>query len=35
MESYSVTCHPAEVTFLPLLQPIKAATRFSEPRGMI
>ena len=32
--SHSVTCHPAEVTFPPLPQPIKAGTRFSDPRGM-
>jgi len=32
MGSYSVTCHPAEVTFPPLPQPIKAGTRFSDPR---
>jgi len=31
MESHKVTCHPAEVTFPPLLHPIKAGTRFSEP----
>jgi len=29
----SVACHPAEVTFPPLLQPVKAGTRFSDPRG--
>jgi len=34
MGSHSVTCHPAEVTFPPLPQPIKADTRFSDPRGM-
>jgi len=34
MGSHSVTCHPAEVTFRPLPQPIKAGTRFSDPRGM-
>jgi len=34
MGSHSVTCRPAEVTFPPLLQPIKAGTRFSDPRGM-
>jgi len=28
MGSHSVTCHPAEVTFPPLPQPIKAGTRF-------
>jgi len=28
---HSVTCHPAEMTFPPLPQPI---TRFSDPRGM-
>ena len=32
--SHSVTCHPAEVTFPPLPQPIKAGTRFSDPRGV-
>jgi len=31
---HSVTCHPAEVTFPPLPQPIKASTRFSNPRRM-
>jgi len=34
MGSHSVTCHPAEVTFPPLPQPIKAGTRVSDPRGM-
>jgi len=34
MGSHSVTCHPAEVTFPSLSQPIKAGTRFSDPRGM-
>ena len=34
MGSHSVTCHPAEVTFPPLPRPIKAGTRFSDPRGM-
>jgi len=34
MGSHSVTCQPAEVTFPPLPQPIKAGTRFSDPRGM-
>jgi len=34
MGSLSVTCHPAEVTFLPLHQPIKAGTRFNNPTGM-
>jgi len=34
MGSHSVTCHSAEVTFPPLPQPIKASTRFSDPRGM-
>jgi len=34
MGSHSVTCHPAELTFPPLPQPIKAGTRFSDPRGM-
>jgi len=30
MGSHSVTCHVAEVTFLP----IKAGTQFSDPGGM-
>jgi len=34
MGSDSVTCHPAEVTSPPLPQPIKAGTRFIDPRGM-
>jgi len=34
MESHSVTCHPAEATFPPLPQSIKAGTRFSDPGGM-
>jgi len=34
MGSHSITCHPAEVTFPLLPQPIKAGTRFSDPRGM-
>ena len=34
MGSLSVTCHPTEVTFSPLPQPIKAGARFSDPRGM-
>ena len=34
MESHSVTCHPAEVTYLPLLQPAKTGTQFSDPSGM-
>jgi len=34
MGSHIVTCHPAEVTFPPLSQPIMARTRFSDPRGM-
>ena len=34
MGSHSITCHPAEVTFPPLPQPIKAGTRFSNHRGM-
>jgi len=34
MGSHSVTCHPAEVTFPPLPQPIKASARFSDPGGM-
>jgi len=33
-ESHSVTCLPAEVTFAPLPQPIKAGTRFSNPVAM-
>jgi len=32
--SHSVTCHLAEVTFPPLPQPIKACTRFSDPKGI-
>jgi len=32
--SHSVTCHPAEVTFPPLPQPINASTWFSDPGGM-
>ena len=32
--SHSVTCHPAEVTFPPLLQPTDAGTRLSDPGGM-
>jgi len=31
IRSHSVTCHPAEVTFLPLPQPIKAGTPFGDP----
>jgi len=34
MGSHGVTCHPAEVTFPPLRQPMKAGTRFSDPRRM-
>ena len=34
MGSHSITCHPAEVTFPPLPQPIKAGTQFSGHRGM-
>ena len=34
MGSHSVTCHPPEVTFLPLTKPIKAGTRFSDLGGM-
>jgi len=34
MGSHSITCHPAEVTFPQLPQPIKAGTRFSDPKGM-
>jgi len=30
--SHSITCHPAEVTFL--LLPVIAGTRFSDPGGM-
>jgi len=32
MGSHGVTCHPAEGTFPPLPQPIKADTQFSDPR---
>jgi len=32
LESHSVICHPAEVTFPPLPQPIKTGTRLSGPR---
>jgi len=32
MGSHSVTCHLAKVTSLPLPQPIKAGTRFSDPK---
>jgi len=31
---HSVTCHLAEMTLLLLPQPIKAGTRFSDPREM-
>jgi len=31
MGSHNVTCHPAEVTFPPLPQPIKAGTRLIDP----
>jgi len=34
MGSHSVICHPAEVTFSPLPQPIKAGAQFSNPGGM-
>jgi len=34
MESHSVSCHPAEVTFPPLSQPIKAGTKFVDPKRM-
>ena len=34
MGSHRVTCHPAEVTFLLLTQPIKAGTRFSDSGRM-
>jgi len=34
MGSHSVTCHPAEVTFPPLPQPIKAGTRFIDAGGI-
>jgi len=34
MGSHSGTYHPAEVTLPPLLQPIKAGTRFSDPGKM-
>ena len=33
MGSHSVTCHPTEVTFLPL-PPAEAGTRFSDPGRM-
>jgi len=36
--SYGITQYylpPAEVTFPPLPQPIKAGTRYSDPRGML
>jgi len=33
MGLHSVTCHPAEVTFPPLPQPIKAGTRFATQEG--
>jgi len=32
MGSHSVTCHTADVTLPPLHQPIKAGTRFTDPR---
>jgi len=32
--SHSVICHPAEVIFPPLPQPIKAGTRFGDTGGM-
>jgi len=31
---YGITCLPAEITFPSLPQPVKAGTRFSDPRGM-
>jgi len=31
---YEIIRHTADVTFLPLPQPIKAGTRFSDPREM-
>jgi len=34
MGSHSITCRPVDVTFPPLRQPIKAGTRFSDPRWM-
>ena len=34
MGSHSVTCHPADVTFMPLPQLIKAGTRFIDPVWM-
>jgi len=34
VESHSVTCHAAEVTFPSLPQTIKAGTQFSDPGGM-
>jgi len=33
MESHSVTCHPAEVTF-PAFTPVEARTRLSDPEEM-
>ena len=33
MRSHCVTCHPPKVAFLPLLQTIKANTRFNDPGG--
>ena len=30
---HTVTCHPADVTFPPLLQPKQAGTRLSDPAG--
>jgi len=32
--SHSVACHPAEVTFQPLPQPVNADTRFVDPGRM-
>jgi len=34
MGSYIVTCHPVQVTFLPLPKPIEAGTQFSDPGEM-
>jgi len=34
IRSHSLTCHPADVTFPPLRQPITAGTRFRDPGRM-
>jgi len=34
MGLHSVACHPAKVTFPPLLQRIKPTTRFNDAGGM-